>query len=194
MKSDRAERVGRRSTARTPFTAAVLLLASEATARAEERPTRSVWVAPTYQVSFSDAFAPSSRHGLGVGATYDFHVGPTFDVGLTLAYRLYPGSTVTQQLGYGTILRHFFDPAWSFADGVFPYLDYGLLMQQTYIEGRRGSAVSHDTRLGAGAVLRRGVVPVFVGLAFHYSRLQQLDVESRWIPYADLQIGWVHAF
>jgi hypothetical protein len=194
MRSFLAERVRRTSIARLVLLAVSLLLGGEGLARAEEPPTRSVWVSPTYQVLFSNTFQPSSRHGLGASATYDFHVGPTFDVGLTLAYRLYPGSRATQQLGYGAILRHFFDPTWSFADGVFPYLDYGLLLQQTYIEGRSGSAVSHDTRLGAGAVLRRGAVPLFVGLAFHYSRLQQFDVESRWIPYADLQIGWVHAF
>lgn len=187
-----------RGAGRRRISAAVLVgavLASAAgEARAEEAPTRSVWVAPTYQVLLSDVFEPSSRHGVGIGATYDFHVSPVFDVGLTLAYRLYPGSTATQQLGYGAILRHFFDPAWSVADGVYPYLDYGLLLQQTYIEGRRGSAVSHDTRLGVGSVLRFGGVPLFVGLALHYSRLQQFDVESTWIPYADLQIGWVHCF
>lgn len=194
MRTYLAERVRRMSTARLLFVSLLLALAGEKAAGAEERRTRSVWVGPTYQVLFNDTFQPSSRHGLGASATYDFHVAPTFDVGLTLAYRLYPGSRATQQLGYGAILRHFFDPTWSFADGFFPYLDYGLLMQQTYIEGRSGSAVSHDTRLGAGAVLRRGAVPLFVGLAFHYSRLQQFDVESRWIPYADLQIGWVHAF
>jgi hypothetical protein len=169
MRTHLAERVRRTSTARLSFVSLLLVLAGESVAHAEERPTRSVWVGPTYQVLFSDTFEPSSRHGLGASATYDFHVGPTFDVGLTLAYRLYPGSRATQQLGYGAILRHFF-------------------------EGRSGSAVSHDTRLGAGAVVRRGAVPLFVGLAFHYSRLQQFDVESRWIPYADLQIGWVHAF
>jgi hypothetical protein len=173
--------------------AALLATLGEEQARAEVT-TRSVWVAPTYQVLLSDAFRPSSRHGLGASLTYDFHVSPVFNIGLALAYRLYPGSVATQQLGYGAILRHFFDPAWSSADGFYPYLDYGLLLQQTFVEERRGSAVSHDTRLGGGAVLRSGAVSVFVGLAGHYSRLQQFDVESVWIPYADLQLGWVHTF
>ena len=173
---------------------ASLLFLAPTGARAEDRPTRSVWLAPTYQVLLSDTFEPSSRHGVGASATYDFHISPRFDLGLQLAFRYYPGERATQQLGYGAILRHFFSTAWSHDDGVYPYLDYGLLLQQTFIEGRTGSAVSHDTRLGGGLVLRRWGLPLFVGVAGHYSRLQGFDVEPKWIPYIDLQIGWVHAF
>jgi hypothetical protein len=174
--------------------AALLLTLAEADALAAEAPTRSVWVAPTYQVLLGDALEPSSRHGLGASAAYEFHISPTFDLGLAIAYRLYPGEVATQQVGYGAVLKHFFSAAWSRDDGVYPYIDYGLLLQQTFIEGRTGSAVSHDTRLGVGSVLRGGGVPLFVGLAGHYSRLQQLDVASRWLGYVDVQIGWVHTF
>ncbi len=167
---------------------------SEAAAHADEHPTRSVWLALTYQVLLSDTFEPSSRHGAGASVNYDFHISPRFDLGLALAYRLYPGARETQQLGYGAILRHFFSADWSQGGGVFPYLDYGLLLQQTFINGRTGSAVSHDTRLGGGLLLRRWGVPVFVGVAGHYSRLQSFDVAAKWIPYADVQLGWVHAF
>lgn len=172
--------------------ALVLLLAGPA--RAETAPTRSVWVAPTYQALLSDAFEPSSRHGVGAALAYEFHISPTFDLGLTLAYRLYPGSVATQQLGYGVLLKHFFSPDWSHADGVYPFLDYGLLLQQSFIEARRGSAVSHDTRLGVGSVIRVGGVPLFASLAGHYSRLQHFDVESIWIPYLEVQLGWVQTF
>lgn len=156
--------------------------------------TRSVWIAPTYQALLEDTFEPSSRHGVGMLASYEFHITPTFNVGLALAYRLYPGSTSTQQLGYGALLKHFFSAAWSTEEGVYPFLDYGLLLQQTFIEGRSSSAVSHDTRLGAGAVIRRWGVPLFVGVAGHYSRLSYFDVESRGIPYLEFEIGWAPAF
>jgi hypothetical protein len=172
--------------------ASLLHLMAARDARADVPPTRSVWLAPSYQILLTDAFLPSSRHGLGAGVTYDFHVTTRFDIGLTLAYRLYPGERSTQQVGYGAILRHFFSAAWASDDGVYPYLDYGLLLQQTLIEGRSGSAISHDTRLGGGAVLRQGGVPIFVGLAGHYSRLQHFDIEATWIPYVDIEIGWVH--
>ncbi len=174
--------------------AAIAAAVPEGQARAEAPRTRSVWLAPTYQFLFTDAFEPSSRHGVGAMATYDFHFSPRFNLGLTLGYRYYPGERSTQQLGYGVILRHFFSPAWSYDDGFYPYLDYGLLLQPTFIEGRSGSAVSHDTRLGGGAVLRGWGVPLFVGVAAHYSRLQGFDVEAVAIPYLDVQIGWVHAF
>jgi hypothetical protein len=174
--------------------ASVALLLTVADAHASEPPTRSLWLAPTYQLLLGDALEPSSHHGLGASGAYEFHISPTFDLGLTLAYRLYPGEVATQQLGYGAILKHFFSAAWSREDGVYPYVDYGLLLQQTFIEGHTGSAVSHDTRLGIGTVLRGWGLPLFVGVAGHYSRLQQLDVASRWLGYVDAQIGWVHAF
>ena len=166
----------------------------ETPARSESPPARSIWVAPTYQLLLGDAFEPSSRHGMGAGATYEFHITPVFDLGLTLAYRLYPGEQTTQQLGYGAILKHFFSPRWSQDDGVYPFVDYGLLLQQTFIEGRSGSAVSHDTRIGVGAVLRGWGVPLFVGLAGHYSRLGYFDTNSATIPYVDLEIGCVQTF
>jgi hypothetical protein len=171
-----------------------LIAAAERQACAREPATRSVWVAPTYQVLLNDAFEPSSHHGLGLRASYEFHITPKFNVGFALAYRLYPGSSATQQLGYGALLTHFFSTAWSTDDGVYPYVDYGLLLQQSFIEGRSGSAVSHDTRLGAGALFRRWGLPLFVGLAGHYSRLQYFDVDSRGIPYLELEIGWAPAF
>jgi hypothetical protein len=169
-------------------------VASASAAGAEEQPTRSAWLAPTYQLLFNATFEPSSRHGVGASTAYEFHISPVFNLGLALAWRYYPGESATQQLGYGAILKHFFSAAWSSDDGVYPYLDYGLLLQQTFVEGRTGSAVSHDTRLGGGMVLRRWGVPLFVGVAGHYSRLQSFDVEPKWIPYLDVQLGWVHAF
>ena len=173
--------------------AALVLGVAERSAHAEAPPSRSVWLAPSYQVLFGDAFGRGVSHGVGGSAQYEFHVSPMFDLGLTLAYRAYPGDPALHQLGYGAILKHFFSPAWSSEDGVFPYLDYGLLLQQSFVSGRSGSAVSHDTRLGVGAVVRWGV-PLFVGVAGHYSRLTYFGVESEWIPYIDVQLGWVHAF
>jgi hypothetical protein len=173
-----------------------------APAQAEERappdaaapPTRSWWLAPSYQLLLTSKLAPGSRHGLGAAAAYEFHVSPMFNLGLALAYRLYPGSEATQQLGYGVTLKHFFSRDWSSEEGFYPYVDYGLLLQQTYIEGRRGSAVSHDTRLGVGAVLRSWGIPLFVEIAGHYSRLQYFDIDAVPIPYLELELGWAHAF
>jgi hypothetical protein len=173
---------------------AAVLLAAGGPAKADEPPLRSLWVTPTYQALLSSTFEPSSRHGVGARASYEFHVSPEFNIGFVLAYRVYPGSAATQQLGYGALLKHFFSAAWANEDGVYPYLDYGLLLQQTFVSERRGSAVSHDTRLGGGAVLRRWGVPLFVGVAGHYSRLQFFDVEARWIPYLEVELGWTHAF
>ena len=168
--------------------------ADEPVAHGNEPPSRSLWVAPTYQALVSDAFEPSSRHGFGARAAYEFHVSPKFNLGLALAYRVYPGSPSTSQLGYGAILKHFFSAAWASENGFYPYVDYGLLLQQSFVGRRSGSAVSHDTRLGGGAVVRHGGTALFIGLAGHYSRLQYFDVESTWIPFVEAEIGWAHTF
>ncbi len=156
-------------------------------------PSRSVWIAPTYDLLLTAAFEPSARSGVGTGMSYEFHISPRFNLGLALAYRVYPGAQVTQQLGYGTTLKHFFSDEWSRRDGLYPFVDYGLLVQQTFIAGR-GNAVSHDTRLGAGAIMRVSGITGFVGVAGHYARLEFFDVEDQWVPYLDVQLGWVYSF
>jgi len=157
-------------------------------------PTRSAWLAPTYQWLGTDAFEPSSRHGFGARGAYEFHVTPRFNLGLIFAYRLYPGAQATQQIGYGVTLKHFFSPRWASARGLYPFVDYGLLLQQSFVEARKGSAVSHDTRLGAGVVWRLATLSLFGDFAAHYSRLDAFDRESIFIPYLEAGIGVVVAF
>jgi len=173
---------------------AIVLGAALTSAPVSDTPTRSAWFAPTYDFLATSAFEPSSRHGVGAVVAYEFHLSPRFDIGIPLAYRFYPGERTTQQLGYGVTLKHFFSPRWSTADGVYPFFDYGLLLQQSFIQGRTGSATSHDTRLGGGAVFRSAPISLFVDLGAHYSRLGFFDRESEWIPYLELQFGWVLAF
>jgi hypothetical protein len=158
-----------------------------------ETPTRSVWVAPTYELLLTDVFEPSSRNGVGASISYEFQISSRFNVGLILAPRVYPGARFTHQLGYGTTLKHFFSEDWSRVDGVHPFVDYGLLLQRTFIAGR-GNATSHDTRLGAGAVLRVNGIAGFVGVAGHYSRLEFFDIEAQSAPYLDAQLGWIYSF
>lgn len=168
--------------------------AAQAAVRADTAPTRSVWLAGSYDWLLTSAFDPSSRHGLGASGAYEFHLSQRFNLGLSLAYRLYPGATATQQLGYGATLKHFFSRNWATEDGFHPFVDYGLLLQQSLISNRRGSATSHDTRLGLGAVLRTSNVLLFTELAFHYSRLGYFDTQSQAIPYLEVQIGCVLPF
>ena len=167
---------------------------AEASASAPKLPTRSVWLGATYDLLLTAAFDPSSRHGFGASAAYEFHLSPRFNLGLGLAYRVYPGSQVTQQIGYGATLKHFFSSQWATADGFYPYLDYGLLLQQSTISGREGSATSHDTRLGLGAVMRTSGIGFFVDLGGHYSRLGFFDRKSTGIPYLEARLGCVLAF
>lgn len=163
-------------------------------AAAVTAPTRSFWLGASYVWLGTDAFEPSSRHGVGLGGSYEFHISPRFNLGLTLAYRLYPGAQTTQQLGYGASLRHFFSSTWQSQDGIYPFVAYGLLLQRSFVEGRSSSAVSHDTRLAAGALFRLAPTSWFVDVAGHYSRLEFFDQKSEFIPYLEGTAGWVLAF
>lgn len=178
----------------TLLTGCLFALSSGARAVEPEALDRSIWIAPSYQALFGDALGRAGPHGVGVFTSYEFHVSPRFNLGLHLGYRLYPGEDLAQQVGYGVILRHFFAAEWTRADGFFPYVDYGLLLQQTFSKGRSGSATSHDTRLGGGVLGRFQGIPLFLGAAGHISRIDGFDVDAEWIPFLDVQLGWVHVF
>lgn len=162
--------------------------------RTEPPPKRSVWLGLSYQYLFTDALAPASRHGVGFWASYEFHVSPRFLVGLPLAYRGYPGEGGAHQIGYGVTLRHLFSNDWARGRKVYPFIDYGLLQQQTFAPGHSGVAVSHDTRLGGGAVFGQLGFPLFLAASAHLSRLEFFDVETEWIPFVDVSLGGIFAF
>ncbi len=155
---------------------------------------RSVWLAATYNHLFTGALSPAAENGVGAWASYEFHVSPRFLVGLPLGYRGYPGAGGAHQIGYGVTLRHFFSDSWARGPKVYPFLDYGLLQQQTFAPGRSGVAVSHDTRLGGGVVLGQLGFPLFLGSSMHLSRLEYFDVEAEWIPFVDVSLGGIFAF
>jgi hypothetical protein len=48
--------------------------------------------------------------------------------------------------------------------------------------------------LGLGAVVRISGVPLFAAIGGHYSRLDAFDQASEWMPYFDVQLGWVPTF
>lgn len=157
-------------------------------------PRRSVWFAATYQHLFSDALSPAHENGAGAWASYEFHVSPRFLVGLPLGYRAYPGEGGAHQIGYGVTLRHFFSDAWARGARVYPFIDYGLLQQQSFAPGRSGVAVSHDTRLGGGVVFGQLGFPLFLASSAHLSRLEFFDVDGEWIPFIDVSLGGILAF
>jgi len=148
----------------------------------------------TYQYLFTDALKPAQQHGFGVAGSYEFHIKPRFLIGLPLAYRTYPGPEWAHQLGYGVTLRHFFSDHWAKGRRVYPYLGYGLLQQQTFAPGKKGAAISHDTRLGLGLVSGALGFPLFMEVAGHISRLQYFDVEPTWVPYLNVNFGGIVTF
>jgi len=91
-------------------------------------------------------------------------------------------------------LKHFFSKNWKTVHKIFPYVDYGLLLQQSFAPGKTSSAVSHDTRFGAGLLWRTQILTPFLGVAGHYSRIEYFDTDSIWVPYVDVQLGTLFMF
>jgi hypothetical protein len=87
--------------------------------------------------------------GIGPSAVYEFLLSPRFSIGINLAYHWYLGQPQVSQLGYGLLLKHYFQQEQP-RPGVRPYLEYGLLLSSTRISDRDSYAIAHDTRLTAG--------------------------------------------
>lgn len=127
----------------------------------------------------------SSETGLGLWALYEFHLSPDFRIGMNLALRSYPGEPHTLQLGYGTVLRHFMFES----KAIRPFVQYGLLVQMTFLEDRSGSVTSHDTHFGVG-VEGRDVAPGwFLQAGYNLSWLRFFDTSTRDLGYASLTVG-----
>jgi len=135
--------------------------------------------------------ADHSVTGLGLSATYEFILKPRFSLGINLAYRYYPGTTALHQLGYGLLIKHYFqDPQ----EGWRPFIEYGLLMQVNRFKGRPNAGLSHDTRFSAGTDFTLGDVPMYMALSYHVSRLGFFEQSSLNLDNLELTFGFSRNF
>lgn len=154
-------------------------------------PKKNLRLAPTSVFLTGKPFGTTALAGLGLNAAYEFIITPSFFVGLQLAARYYPAQMWLGQLGYGVTLRHAFLPTdWMFR----PYLQYGLLMQMTWVQGQPGSGMSHDTHLGIGVDSKWLNIPLFLQVSYDISRLRYFGNTEENVDRFEIQLGWQYAW
>ncbi len=151
------------------------------------QPKKAFRIAPTFQVAPFSPLGTTAVAGVGLHTAYEFIVTPSFFVGLQLAARYFPAPTWLAQLGYGVTLRHAFLPP----ESLFrPYVAYGLLLQMVWVNGRKGFGLAHDTHLAFGVDSRWLGVPLFLTLAYDFSRLRYFENAEESLDRFEVQLGW----
>lgn len=145
-------------------------------------------MAPTFQISLQPAVFPrASQLGPGLELVYEYVLSPRFVIGVNMAARFHPGDESMEQLGYGLLLKHYFDG--DDQAGFRPFVEYGLLMQIVWASNHYGSGVAHDTRLGAGFDFRIGGVPLYYATSFHFSTAKLFDSETYGLNRVEMALG-----
>ncbi len=152
-------------------------------------PRRALRLAPSFQYLFSHAFDGVPQAGTGVFAAYEFILTPSFNLGINLSYRIFPGKERLQQIGYGLLLKHYLAGTAPGA-AVSPFVEYGLLLQGSLTSTRPGAATSHDTRLSAGSDFKLLGRVLFVEASYHYSRAGFFELPAVKLDNFELELGW----
>lgn len=156
-----------------------------------EAPTfrRALRLAPSFQYLFSRGFENVPQAGTGIFAAYEFLLTPSFNLGINLSYRIFPGKERLQQIGYGLLLKHYLAGTAPSA-AVSPFVEYGLLLQGSMTSARKGAATSHDTRLSAGSDFKLLGQILFVEASYHYSRAGFFELPAVKLDNLELELGW----
>ena len=128
----------------------------------------------------------ASRSGFGPLVRYEFALSPKLDLGILSTYRVFAGTESIHQLSYGLTMSHRLT---DIAKNLGLYASYGLMMQMFGVEGNRSSSSAHDTRLAMGLRESSGDQSVFCDLAYHISRLRNIDMDSHNLDYFSLDMG-----
>ncbi len=165
----------------------LLLVSSTAGAQSEPNPTRALSVGVSATMLTSEPALGSRAVAPGVSGTYEFLVSPRFGIGLHASYRVHPTETRLSQLIYGALLRHRLgDPL----GPLTPFLEYGLLVSMNFLEGRPGSGIAHDTKLGGGAEFDCLGQRWSAGLAYHIGRLGFFEAPALRLNAIELELAW----
>jgi len=127
--------------------------------------------------------------GGGLFYTREYFVTPRTALGIHAAARVFPQAPTHWALGYGLTLKHYVGNfGHSASDGL--YLLYGLLLQMNFLEGRKGSATGHDTRLAIGYDWHSTGLAPLVELGTHITQIRAFDDDTLWWPYTELVVGF----
>ena len=97
--------------------------------------------------------------GAGLTYTHEYFVTRRTALGVHAGVRFFPADPWHLAIGYGLTFKHYVTSLKPSGPTSGLYLLYGLLLQMNFLEGRKGSATGHDTRLAIGYDWQTG--PVF---------------------------------
>jgi len=94
--------------------------------------------------------------GIGVAPSaminYLYMINPENAIGITLArFAWHPAIEPNlYTLGYGFVLKHWWQQAWGKTAPLFPYASYSILLTQAFKWGVEGNEAGHNTRIALG--------------------------------------------
>src|SRR5690606_9472983 len=114
--------------------------------------------------------------------TREYFVTRRTALGVHLGVRMFPDAPWHFAFGYGVTFKHYLGTIGR-TETTGLYLLYGLLLQMNVLEGRRGTATDHDTRLAVGYDWRAGPIIPWVEAGYHITQLRNFDENTVWWPY-----------
>jgi hypothetical protein len=160
------------------------------TAQAEEPPavpTANVLVASLAYQAPSNLEKPFYGGG-GVVYTREYFVTARSALGIQAGARIFPAPPLHVALGYGLSIKHYIGNFGKTASSGL-YLKYGLLLQMSFLDGRSGSAVGHDTLLAVGYDRNSDGLSPVVEAGYHLTQVRGFDQETLWWPYTEVAAG-----
>ncbi len=128
---------------------------------------------------------------LGAGLTYshEYFVTRRTALGVHAGVRFFPADPWHLAIGYGLTFKHYVTSVNPSGPTTGLYLLYGLLLQMNLLEGRKGSATGHDTRLAIGYDWQAGPVFPTLELGYHLTQVRSFDEDTLWWPYSEFLGG-----
>lgn len=133
-------------------------------------------------------FEKSFHGGGGIVYTREYFVRARSALGIQAAVRVFPAPPLHLAFGYGLSIKHYIaNLGGSQSSGL--YLKYGLLLQMNFLDGRKGSALGHDTLLAVGFDRDSEKLSPVVEAGYHLTELRGFDQERVFWPYAEVAAG-----
>lgn len=163
---------------------------SETETNQEQEPTRQFRFYGSMQSRFSENFEGVPTTGFGFFSVYDFLLKNNFTIGISFAYRFYTGEGTLLQTNYGLLLKHYLVSGDFKTKPFRPYLQYGLLLLNSFVLAENGYGTSHDTRLTVGSDLVLFELPLSVEISYHMSNLHYFQLAAVPMSFIECNLGY----
>lgn len=127
--------------------------------------------------------------GGGLTYTHEYFVSRRTALGVHTGVRFFPAQPWHLAIGYGLTFKHYITSLKPSGPSTGLYLLYGLLLQMNFLEGRKGSATGHDTRLAVGYDWQTGPVFPTFEVGYHLTQVRSFDEDTLWWSYTEVVGG-----